>query len=97
MFALMKTKFVDNGIPVVLGEYGAMRRSSLAGDALTLHLAGRAYFLKYVTKQAKTYGLLPFYWDAGGLGNNTMQLFDRHNKTVFDQQALTAVIEGATE
>jgi aryl-phospho-beta-D-glucosidase BglC (GH1 family) len=97
LFALMKTKFVDNGIPVVLGEYGAIRRSTLEGDALTLHLASRAQFLKHVTMKAKAYGLLPFYWDAGGLGHNTMQLFDRNNKTVFDQQALTALIEGAAE
>ncbi len=97
VFGLMKAKFVDHGIPVVLGEFGAMRRSSLEGDALTLHLASRAYFLKYVTKQAKANGILPFYWDAGGLGNNTMQLFNRQDKTVFDQQALTAIMEGATE
>lgn len=34
LFAAMKRKFVDRGIPVILGEYGAIRRSDLTGDAL---------------------------------------------------------------
>ncbi|WP_281324502.1 cellulase family glycosylhydrolase [Flavobacterium sp. IMCC34518] len=92
-FLSMKTKFVDKGIPVVLGEFGAIRRD-LTGDALTLHLKSRADFLKYVVKQAKANGLLPFYWDAGFMGVNTMTLFNRTNNTVYDQQALTALQDG---
>ena len=84
----MKTKFVDKGIPVVMGEYGPMRRTDLTGDALTLHLASRAYYMKYVTKQAKTNGILPFFWDTGGLLN-------RQNNTVSDQQSLDALMQGA--
>jgi endoglucanase len=94
-FQMMKTKFVDKGIPVVLGEYGAIRRSSLTGDALTLHLASRAYYLKYVTQQAGAYGLLPFYWDNGHIGDNTFALFNRQTNAVYDQQALDALVQGA--
>jgi endoglucanase len=96
-FKMMKTKFVDKGIPVIMGEYGAIRRSTLTGDALTLHLASRAYFLKYVTKQAKANGIIPFYWDAGAIGDNTTTLFNRSSNTVYDQEALDAVIAGITE
>ena len=95
-FNLMKTKFVDKGIPVILGEYGAIRRS-LTGDALKLHLASRAYYLKYVTKQAKANGIIPFYWDTGAMGDNTTTLFNRNSNTVYDQDALDAVIAGITE
>ena len=94
-FAMMKTKFVDKGIPVVLGEYAAMRRTSLTGDALTLHLASRAYYLKYVTKQAKANGILPFYWDEGSNGDKGSGIFNRQNNTVFDQTALDALVQGA--
>lgn len=94
-FGLMKTRFVDKGIPVVLGEFGAMRRLSLTGDALALHLASRASYLKYVTKSALAHGLLPFYWDEGFLGNKGMGIFNRQNNTVGDQQALDALIQGA--
>ena len=94
-FGMMKAKFVDKGIPVVLGEYAAIRRTSLNGEALTLHLASRAYYLKFVTQRARANGILPFYWDAGGLGNNGSGIFNRQNNTVFDQQALDALVEGS--
>lgn len=94
-FGMMKTKFTDKGIPVVLGEYAAIRRTSLTGDALTLHLAGRAFYLKYVTQRAKANGMLPFFWDAGGLGDAGTGIFNRQNNTVFDQQALDALVQGA--
>ncbi|SEP12641.1 Aryl-phospho-beta-D-glucosidase BglC, GH1 family [Flavobacterium sp. CF108] len=93
-FKLMKTQFVDKGIPVLLGEFGAIRRTTLTGDALTLHLASRAYYLKMVVKTAKANGLLPFYWDEGSLGNNGFGIFKRSDNTVFDTQALTALKEG---
>lgn len=93
-FKLMKTQFVDKGIPVLLGEFGAIRRTSLTGDALTLHLNSRAYYLKTVVKQAKANGLLPFYWDEGSLGDNGFGIFKRSDNTVFDTQALNALIEG---
>lgn len=93
-FKLMKTQFVDKGIPVLLGEFGAIRRTTLTGDALTLHLASRAYYLKTVVKQAKANGLLPFYWDEGNTGDGGFGLFKRADNTVSDTQALNALIEG---
>jgi len=93
-FNMMKTNFVDKGYPVVLGEYSVVRRSNLTGDALTNHLASRAYFLKYVTQQAIANGMLPFYWDNGGTNVNGCAIFNRNTKTVFDQQALDALLEG---
>jgi endoglucanase len=94
LFKSMKTQFVDKGIPVVLGEFGAIRRTSLTGDALTLHLNSRAYYLKTVVKTAKANGLLPFYWDEGSTGDNSFGIFKRSDNTVFDTQALNAIIEG---
>ena len=94
LFKSMKTQFVDKGIPVILGEFGAIRRSNLTGSDLTLHLDSRAFFLKYVVKQAKANGMLPFYWDAGGMGNNGSAIFNRTNNTIFDNQALTGLLDG---
>ncbi|WP_426585862.1 cellulase family glycosylhydrolase [Mucilaginibacter sp. R-33] len=94
-FPLMKSKFIDKGIPVILGEYGAIRRSTtLTGDALTLHLAGRAYYLNYVTHKALQYGLRPFYFDDGATGNNAFRLMSRQTNGAADQQGLAAVIQG---
>lgn len=92
-FKSMKTQFVDKGIPVVLGEFAAIR-CDLTGEALTLHLTSRAFYLKYVVKQAKANGMLPFYWDAGNMGTNSSALFNRTNNTVYDSQALTGLLDG---
>lgn len=88
LFASMKTKFVDQGIPVLLGEFGAMRRDTLTGDSLALHLASRAHYLRYVTERANATGLLPFVWDTGSL-------FNRTTVAVADQQSLDALLLGA--
>jgi endoglucanase len=95
-FAKMKQKFVDRGIPVVIGEFCAVRRTgTLSGAALQLHLNSRAYFHNYVSRVAMANGMLPFYWDAGGMGTNGSAVFNRQTNTVFDQQNLDALIRGA--
>jgi endoglucanase len=94
-YAKMKQKFVDKGIPVLIGEFGAMRRSGLTAPAdLQLHLNSRAYFLNYASRQAVANGMMPFYWDNGVMGNNGWAIFNRQTNTVFDQQALDALIRG---
>lgn len=96
-FSLMLSQFAQKGIPVVLGEYSATRRSALTGEDLELHLASRAHFNYYVTKMAKANGMIPFYWDNGFIGNHGCAIFNRINNTVFDQQALDGLIQGASE
>ncbi len=87
-FNLVKTQFADQGIPVILGEYGAMTRTHLTGENLELHLASRAYYLKTITERAMAYGMVPMFWDTGSL-------LDRDDYTVLDQQGLNALMEGA--
>ncbi|MFR9260796.1 MAG: hypothetical protein ACLVL2_07355 [Bacteroides cellulosilyticus] len=66
LFKKMQTKYVSQGIPVILGEFGANRRSSLTGDELTKHLASRAYYLKSGGFQCTgSMVFVPFYWDNG--------------------------------
>ena len=94
-FNKMKTSFVDKGYPVILGEYGVIRRTTYSGDALMHHLDSRAYYLRYVTEQAKNYGLIPFYWDNGGIGNLAFGIIDRKTNRIADEKALNALIEGS--
>lgn len=88
-FEMMKAKFTDKGIPVILGEFEVMRRTNLTGDNLQLHLLSRSYYFKYLVQQAKARGLLPFYWDTGS------GVFDRTTLQVKDQQALDSLRMGA--
>ena len=94
-FNKIKTSFVDKGYPVILGEYGVIRRTTYSGDALMHHLNSRAYYLRYVTEQAKNYGLIPFYWDDGGIGNLAFGIIDRKTNRIADEKALNALIEGS--
>ena len=95
LFELMQQQFVAQGIPVILGEFAVMRRDNLTGEALELHLASRAHYLKYVTQEALDKGLIPFYWDSGALNNLGSGIFNRQDNTVFDQQALDGLLQGA--
>jgi endoglucanase len=93
-YQMMKTKFVDKGIPMILGEYSAMKRTTLTGADLTLHIASREYFLQYVTNAALRYGMIPMYWDNGYSGTNGIALFNRSTGSVVDQGSLDAILRG---
>ena len=91
-FARMKTKFVDQGIPVLLGEYAAMLRNPQTCADYDLHLASREYFWKYVTKSAVEHGLIPIGWEVGrGEG----YLIDRDTPAVHDKQVVDAMLVGS--
>lgn len=94
-FATMKTKFVDKGVPVVLGEYAVNYRAALPEPVLKEHDKARNYYLYYVTKAAKKNGMLPFYWDNGGTGNNASGLFNRPALSIAYPDAVKAIIDGA--
>ena len=64
----MNTKFVSQGVPVILGEFGAMNRTGnpeLTGGNLDLHLASRLYYHQLIVDTANSLGIAPFYWDNG--------------------------------
>jgi endoglucanase len=91
-FQKMKQKFVDKGIPVVLGEYATWRRTASTNQNflpkdLVMHNKSVEYWATFVTKQAKANGLLPFWWEIGFM-------LDRANNAVKDQPMLDAIIAG---
>ena len=86
-FQMMKAKFVDHGIPVIMGEFAAMSRN-LMGDSLNFNLASRAYWYNYNMRQALANGIHPFLWDIGSLIN-------RSTYAVQDQRDLAALVQGA--
>ena len=91
-FGNVKTNFIDKGYPVILGEYGAILRSSLVGDVLNKHVASRNYYLNYVTKSAIDNKIIPCYWDNGHLGDNGFGLFDRSTGEQVHKDAIEAII-----
>ena len=93
-FASLKTTFVDKGIPVLLGEFAAQRRTNLTGDALALHLQSRNYYHTYVVKKAVANGVVPFFWDIGAPDDQSGSIFDRRTTQVRGQQTLDALMAG---
>ena len=62
-FNKLKTKYVDKGYPVYIGEMGCVHRSTERAESF------RKYYLEYLCKAARTYGLAPIYWDNGATGS----------------------------
>jgi endoglucanase len=87
LFGMMKTKFVDKGIPVILGEYGAYKRNLNPPSDQELHDASVEYYLRYVTKSVIEKGIIPYYWDTPG------GLFNRNNGAVRDRGVLNAIMQ----
>lgn len=97
LFGLMKARFTDKGIPIILGEFGALRRNQLTGDNLTRHLASRAYFYECVAREGRNSGMIPCLWDTGIHANNNMGIFVRSSGAIADRQAYNALMKGAAE
>ena len=77
-FGELKTMFCDKGIPVVIGEMGAVKRlDALTGANLKLHLEGRAAWYGEVAKVAKASGIIPCVWDTGDEGDGNMTIIRR--------------------
>jgi len=97
-FQKMKVKFVDQGIPVLVGEFGAIKRTEnpeLVGTAdLDLHVAARTYFYKAIVDTANNLGLKPVYWDNGWAGADAWALFDRDTGALIDPDAAAALTGG---
>jgi len=91
LFELMKTKFVDKGIPVIIGEFGAYKRKLSAPSDQELHNKSVEFFNKYVVKSAISKGMIPYYWDTPG------GLFNRQNGTINDKGLHNSLMEGARE
>ena len=56
MYSKLKKKFIDNGYPVVIGEYGATNKDNLSE---------RVAWFNYFISTAKSYGIPCLLWDNG--------------------------------
>lgn len=91
LFNGLKTKFVDKGIPVILGEFGAYRRKIDDPENQNLNNKSVEHFNKYVVKSSISNGIIPYYWDTP---NN---LFNRNTGEMLDKGIVLAMLQGAKE
>jgi aryl-phospho-beta-D-glucosidase BglC (GH1 family) len=65
-FAPFKPQFVDKGVPVIIGEVGAVRQLRPADpEAEARARQSRFDYLTHIFSTARQYGLVPLYWDNG--------------------------------
>jgi len=78
LFSGLKSRFYDKGIPVVIGEMGAVKRLGvLTGENLKVHLKARAAWYGYTVAAAKKNGLVPCVWDTGDEGDGNFTIIRR--------------------
>ena len=88
-FKKLKDKFVSQGYPVVIGEFGAINKSSIDSQ----NTVCRADFYQKVCYYAKQNGLVPVAWDNGYNGVYGFCLIDRSTNTVAHPEVVNAVME----
>ena len=89
-FDKLKARYVDKGVPVILGEYGAVYQDGYEDY--------QRYYVEYVTKAAVDRGIVPVYWDNGGRnsGNDSFAVIDREANGVFRPKLMEAILRAAT-
>ncbi len=89
-FAQVGDRWVDQGIPVMIGEYGVATRPNLS-------LESRAFWNEYVNRAAAANGIKTYYWDNGVAPSQTngFAIFNRASGAVIDQPVLDALLRGS--
>lgn len=100
-FNKLQTKFVNNGYPVIIGEYAAnWRKMPANGESQKKHDASIKSWYQVVTQYAASRGIVPFVWDINSPSQNgtkgTMTIFNRNTLKVFNQNALDGIMQGVT-
>ena len=87
-FGKMKAQFVDKGIPVIIGEFGAGKRKLSQPSDQALNNASVESYYRHVVKSAVSKGLIPICWDVPGW------LFNRSTGAILDQGIIKAIKQG---
>lgn len=80
-FKLLDDYFISKGIPVIIGEFGAVDKDN---DST------RATYYEYYVKSAKKHGITCFIWDNDGDFN----LLDRDSLTWYNNNVVSALMKG---
>ncbi len=91
-FQKLKTKYIDNDIPVIIGEYSAMLRGDMSTEAQAKHEESRNYYHAKINEVAESMGITTFYWDNGYTTKNASGLFNRSTGEPVHSSAIEAII-----
>jgi len=90
-FGMMKEQFIDKGIPVIIGEFGAGKRRLSSPSEQALNNASVESYYKCVVRSTVSKGLIPICWDVPGW------LFNRSTGAILDRGIINAINQGYKE
>ncbi len=82
-------EYVNKGIPVVIGEFGAYPTKTLSGTEANYNRTSTLYWDHYVAEAARARGLHPFFWTI------QYDVFDWSTGAVLDQDVVDVLTGGA--
>jgi endoglucanase len=82
-FASLQKRFVDQGVPVLVGEYGAYAKPQFPGMKAFVN-----YWIQQVTGSMRKHGIVPIWWDTGGL-------IDRSTAEQKEPEMIRLIVESA--
>lgn len=96
-FQMLHDKFVANDIPVIIGEYGCIDKSSAYADFSGQLQGNRAYWDGYVAGRAASMGMIPVYWDNGFNGVYGFGLFDRNTYEQTQPEIISTILKAVKD
>ncbi len=81
--------YVEKGIPVYMGEFGCTNRTDATARKFQL------YWLEYVSKCARSFGMCGFIWENGAVGDNgeTYGIIDHETGEYLDAEYSKSIVE----
>jgi endoglucanase len=79
----LQARFVEHGVPVIVGEYGAYEKPAYPGMRPYVH-----DWIRAVSQAMRRHELVPMWWDTG-------LLFDRRTGVQKDPQTIRLIVESA--
>lgn len=88
-FERLKNKFLSKGIPVIIGEFGALSKNNESE---------RAEWVEYYLATASTYGIPCVWWDNGAFtgSGELFGLLNRHTCTITYPEIMAAMLRGVS-
>jgi len=81
-FQKMKAGYVDQGVGVILGEFGAYQKPNYPGMSQYVN-----YWARYVSQSSHSRGVVPMWWDTGAI-------IDRSTGAVRQPELVKALVDG---
>ncbi len=93
----LSDQYTSKGIPVIIGEYGCIDKSSGEPVIEAQLTENRAYYNSYVAGTAASKGIIPVYWDNGYNGVYGFGLFDRKTFEQTQPEIISAIVNAVKD